>query len=197
MTVAEDRDFGPLECPARMRCEGSEVECAVGLKRVSPDLIQTARQPTRHCVPPAAARPPDEVWRRRLEFVLEIHRMKRVFSFGLTAVVALASLTWLNAGTALARKQYSEAFIKKYVTEDPATPAQKSLDAEVKSVKCGVCHMGPGGSKKKERNAYGAAYKNCWARTKRPPPRSPRHSTKWPKSRPTPPTPKPPPSATC
>ena len=83
--------------------------------------------------------------------------MKRVCSFGLVAVVALVSLTCLNTRTAFARKQYSEAFIEKYVTATPSTPAQKALDAEVKSVKCGVCHMGPGGSKKKERNAYGAA----------------------------------------
>jgi hypothetical protein len=83
--------------------------------------------------------------------------MKRVCSFGFVAVVAVASLTWLNANTALARKQYSEQFIDKYITPTPTTPAQKAIDAEVKSVKCGVCHLGPGGSKKKERNAYGAA----------------------------------------
>ncbi len=83
--------------------------------------------------------------------------MKRVCSFGLTAIVAVASLGWLNAGTALARKQYSDEFSKKYATDTPSTPAQKAIHEEIKAVKCGVCHMGPGGSKKKERNAYGAA----------------------------------------
>ncbi len=83
--------------------------------------------------------------------------MKSVCWFVLTAVVAVASIAWLNVGTAQARKQYSDEFIKKYVTEDPSTPAQKALDAEVKAVKCGVCHAGDKGANKKERNAYGAA----------------------------------------
>jgi hypothetical protein len=83
--------------------------------------------------------------------------MKSVCSFGLTAVVALASLAALNVGTAHARKQYSDEFVKTYITDSPSTPAQKAIEADVKAVKCGVCHVGPGGSKKKERNAYGAA----------------------------------------
>ena len=83
--------------------------------------------------------------------------MNRVCSFGFLAVVAVASLTWLNANTALARKQYSEQFIDKYITPTPTTPAQKAIDADVKSVGCAVCHVGPGGKNKKERNAYGAA----------------------------------------
>jgi len=85
--------------------------------------------------------------------------MKRVCSFGLTVVVALASLTWLNVGTALARKQYKDEFVKKYVTEEPSTPAQKKLDSEVKAVNCGICHLGPKGAKKKEHKAYGTALK--------------------------------------
>jgi hypothetical protein len=83
--------------------------------------------------------------------------MKKVFSSLVCVAASLALVGWLNTEAVQAFPEFRKEFEKKYVPENPNTPAEKSLKAEFDGAKCGICHLGPQGKEKKKRNAYGMA----------------------------------------
>ncbi len=87
--------------------------------------------------------------------------MTRISSFGLTVAVAFGSLACFNVSPAMARKEYKEQFVAKYVTATPTTPAQKALAADVEDYNCGICHLGPGGARKRSAMLTERHWQSC------------------------------------
>jgi hypothetical protein len=81
--------------------------------------------------------------------------MKEIGVLGVFA--AMVALAGGSVGQAYARSEFKQEFENKYVKETPTTDAEKSLKEAYEAASCGVCHTGPQGKNKKDRNSYGKA----------------------------------------